>query len=362
MCWDLFYPYPWILSQSAIFDITNKCREIIWQLRIVSYFAPSVFVPQTYDSVKAPTLLKKGKPRWHLPLKFLSREQSVVLVLNFQLKVQRERIKMGIGTSAILGDTNKFFLPWLIPRNDRDAIFRPNILGKLVGRTKREDFAGKPPLFLIFDWWLLRGFWHCFADLNLFTLRIDYCEQKGLECLTQDPSLYGQEMQIDQPLKEFEGKYSWNCKQIVDQCLQDHDNLWLDLNQILYFFFIFKKTHTKYPRQSTIWCFVIILLYFSLAYSLIYVDILQALFNLKCASKGPLKSNPNHFAYFMVGIIVRPCLFQIFAANIIDLQLQKSYIVLHFHFHLHKQGRVHFSACLFSPFQSNHSTKTMGII
>lgn len=46
---------------------------------------------------------------------------------------------MGIGTSALLGDTNKFFMPWLIPRNDRDSIYRPNILGKLVGRTKRED-------------------------------------------------------------------------------------------------------------------------------------------------------------------------------------------------------------------------------
>ena len=47
-------------------------------------------------------------------------------------------------STALLGDTNKFFLPWLIPRNDRNSIFRPNILGKLVGRTKRDyDNQGK---------------------------------------------------------------------------------------------------------------------------------------------------------------------------------------------------------------------------
>ena len=52
-------------------------------------------------------------------------------------------------TTALLGDTNKFFIPWLIPRNDRNSIFRPNILGKLVGRTKRDyDDQGKFTLHL----------------------------------------------------------------------------------------------------------------------------------------------------------------------------------------------------------------------
>ena len=42
-------------------------------------------------------------------------------------------------STANLGDTNKFFMPWLIPRNDRNSIFRPNFFGKLAGRTKREE-------------------------------------------------------------------------------------------------------------------------------------------------------------------------------------------------------------------------------
>ena len=41
--------------------------------------------------------------------------------------------------TANLGDTNKFFMPWLIPRNDRNSIYRPNFFGKLAGRTKRQD-------------------------------------------------------------------------------------------------------------------------------------------------------------------------------------------------------------------------------
>ena len=47
-------------------------------------------------------------------------------------------------TTALLGDTNKFFIPWLIPRNDRNSIFSPNIFGKLASRTKRNnDEQGK---------------------------------------------------------------------------------------------------------------------------------------------------------------------------------------------------------------------------
>lgn len=46
---------------------------------------------------------------------------------------------MGIGTSALLGSTNKFFMPWLIPRNDRNSIFQANFFGKLAGRTKRNN-------------------------------------------------------------------------------------------------------------------------------------------------------------------------------------------------------------------------------
>ena len=46
---------------------------------------------------------------------------------------------MGLGPSAILGSTNKFFIPWLIPRNDRNSVYAPNLLSKLFnGRRKRD--------------------------------------------------------------------------------------------------------------------------------------------------------------------------------------------------------------------------------
>ena len=45
--------------------------------------------------------------------------------------------KMGVGPSAILGSTNKFFMPWLVPRNQKDTVHAPTIFGKL-GRKRRE--------------------------------------------------------------------------------------------------------------------------------------------------------------------------------------------------------------------------------
>ena len=44
---------------------------------------------------------------------------------------------MGVGPSAILGSTNKFFMPWLVPRNQKDTVHAPTIFGKL-GRKRRE--------------------------------------------------------------------------------------------------------------------------------------------------------------------------------------------------------------------------------
>ena len=47
--------------------------------------------------------------------------------------------KMGVGPSAILGSTNKFFMPWLVPRNQKDTVYAPSIFGKLsTGRKRRE--------------------------------------------------------------------------------------------------------------------------------------------------------------------------------------------------------------------------------
>lgn len=55
------------------------------------------------------------------------------------------------------------------------------------------------------------------VDLDLFSLRIEYCEQKGLECLTYNPSF---ELEMHQPIEEYNGKYSATCKQVIDECIR----------------------------------------------------------------------------------------------------------------------------------------------
>ena len=45
---------------------------------------------------------------------------------------------MGVGPSAILGSTNKFFMPWLVPRNQKDTVYAPTVFGKL-GRKRRDN-------------------------------------------------------------------------------------------------------------------------------------------------------------------------------------------------------------------------------
>ena len=43
-------------------------------------------------------------------------------------------------TTALLGSTNKFFMPWLVPRNDKGSVYAPSFLGKLFGAgRKRRD-------------------------------------------------------------------------------------------------------------------------------------------------------------------------------------------------------------------------------
>ena len=48
---------------------------------------------------------------------------------------------MGVGPSAILGSTNKFFMPWLVPRNQKDTVYAPSIFGKLSTGRKRREIA-----------------------------------------------------------------------------------------------------------------------------------------------------------------------------------------------------------------------------
>jgi hypothetical protein len=47
---------------------------------------------------------------------------------------------MAYWTTALLGSTNKFFMPWLVPRNDRGSVYAPSFLGKLFrgGRRRRD--------------------------------------------------------------------------------------------------------------------------------------------------------------------------------------------------------------------------------
>jgi len=106
---------------------------------------------------------------------------------------------MGIGTSALLGSTNKFFMPWLIPRNDRNSIFQANFFGKLAGRTKRnnENYGG-------------------YSELDMFSMRLEYCEDKSIKCLTHDTA-FG--MRLDAPIPDVNARYG-KCKSIFDECLK----------------------------------------------------------------------------------------------------------------------------------------------
>ena len=52
---------------------------------------------------------------------------------------------MAYWTTALLGSTNKFFMPWLVPRNDKGSVYTQNILGKLFrgGRRRRDAPIGQ---------------------------------------------------------------------------------------------------------------------------------------------------------------------------------------------------------------------------
>ena len=46
---------------------------------------------------------------------------------------------LGLGFYANLGDTNKFFMPWLNPRNGRNSVFTGSFLSRLFGKRKRRS-------------------------------------------------------------------------------------------------------------------------------------------------------------------------------------------------------------------------------
>ena len=37
-----------------------------------------------------------------------------------------------------IGDTNKFFMPWFIPRQNRHSVFQSTFLSRLFGRRRRD--------------------------------------------------------------------------------------------------------------------------------------------------------------------------------------------------------------------------------
>ena len=46
---------------------------------------------------------------------------------------------IGLGLYANLGGTNKFFMPWLNPRNGRTSVFEGSWLSRLFGRRRRRS-------------------------------------------------------------------------------------------------------------------------------------------------------------------------------------------------------------------------------
>jgi len=121
---------------------------------------------------------------------------------------------MGIGTSALLGSTNKFFMPWLIPRNDRNSIFQANFFGKLAGRTKRNNDRIDVPIQA--DARYGNENYGGYSELDMFSMRLEYCEEKSIKCLTHDTA-FG--MRLDAPIPDVNARYG-KCKSIFDECLK----------------------------------------------------------------------------------------------------------------------------------------------
>ena len=44
-----------------------------------------------------------------------------------------------LGTYLNLGSTNKFFMPWLVPRNQKDTVYQATWLSRFFGKRRRRD-------------------------------------------------------------------------------------------------------------------------------------------------------------------------------------------------------------------------------
>ena len=54
------------------------------------------------------------------------------------------------------------------------------------------------------------------AELDMFSMRLEYCEDQSIKCLTQK-SAY--EMHLDAPILDVNARYG-KCKSVFDECLK----------------------------------------------------------------------------------------------------------------------------------------------
>ena len=102
-----------------------------------------------------------------------------------------------------IGDTNKFFMPWFIPRQNRHSVFQSTFLSRLFGRRRRDiadediefEINGKYCSFVAYLLILLNSLFN-FSDYILFTTnprfifldydeisnKINTCEEYDREC------------------------------------------------------------------------------------------------------------------------------------------------------------------------------------
>ena len=58
------------------------------------------------------------------------------------------------------------------------------------------------------------------AGFDVFSLRIEYCEDLAVPCLVESQGDAG--LPLDQPIEEYNGIYSNKCSKIFDDCIKDH--------------------------------------------------------------------------------------------------------------------------------------------
>ena len=101
-----------------------------------------------------------------------------------------------------IGDTNKFFMPWFIPRQNRHSVFQSTFLSRLFGRRRRDirdediefEINGKKCGYIVylFIMFVLFNFsnhslfinnpFFIFLDYEEIVNKINTCEEYDREC------------------------------------------------------------------------------------------------------------------------------------------------------------------------------------